>query len=1234
MSNLPALYEPPSLRVVACPHPFREEQIKLDLAPGLSLWDILLQVQSDIIRYPAHVWVDDDYIPREEWETTWPAPGSQISIRVLPQGPVGRMIAQVFIAIAAIAAAILIPPLGVTMGWWTAAQMGTWGALAGGIAGITISLLGNLALNMLFPPTRAPIRQAQLTGTGTQLGAGSIEDSPTYSLSGGSNQPNKFGPIPKILGRHKMFPLYGAETYTEIAGDQQYLRLFFVWGISRIGTPAIQIENLKIGDTPLENFTGVQIEHRNLRWKNVLTGAYVDYGNEPLTLYSKDIHEEVLSISLEQWIPQMRTTREGATYASVDITWPNGLYANEETTGNKLWLACDIVVELRRSESGQPFIRIISLDPETYQQWIDTGLGWAPGENIPSGWSAVYIISTLLGKMVGTYILTTNSIIVSLRAAAATSSAVRQNLQFLLPNNIDSFDIQVTRYSPSDTSFTSSQSYWTALRSINASNVWLSPVPCAITVLRIKASNQLSGTVDKFSGIVSGIIPDWDIDSQTWITRITQNPASHYREMLQGSHNMDPYQDSEIDLVKIRYFHEYCEEQGWKYNKIIDYDVDLEEILSEILASGRAALDWSDSRRSLIIDEPQEFSIGPAFTPRNTKDFSSQITYPEEIHCWRCSFKNELADWTDDERLILLDGYALLNSQGQKVDAWGNPAPDLPLANIYQSLPLLGITHPDLIFRHARYHGAQMAMRFEKHQFQAYLDQLVARRGDRVKFSHDVILAGLAWARVKSLVPEMINEVETGYLAGVILDAPCPMAAGQNYAVRFRLPDNSTLLRTVETVNGKTATLTFLVPIPPEFAWPGIGDLAMFGESGKEAIDLMIYAVRPDSSLGAKLTLVEYNENIYNADQGVIPPHDPQITIPPEWWTPIVGGVRSDGSVLFQEADGSWQNRILIDLAIPGGLDPNIIGIEAQYWRQGSSATPITLPMIPLGDWEISLRPVEDGITYEFRLRYVKMNGLRGPWSIIVSHTVVGKTAPPANVSGLNVAQIRQTVTVSWNAVADRDLANYEVRYGTVGCAWEDATVANGQYSGTTFTTTIIPPGTWDILLKAIDTSGNYSQTPARKTYQVRQFYTVLSDEHHWSLWNGTLTNLVRNPRTGNLNPADQAPASANNFDLFNQYVVQPYSEMSYETQEIDLGEDEVARAWARTYANLGPGESGTVNPQLYFDYRLAGGSYGGWVPWSVDYFNGRYCKFKVIITAAEGILRLTDFETIVDQDN
>ncbi len=52
-----------------------------------------------------------------------------------------------------------------------------------------------------------------------------------------------------VLGRHRVFPPYAAQPYTEIDGDDQYWRAMFL-----IGYGPVELEELKIGETPIEDF--------------------------------------------------------------------------------------------------------------------------------------------------------------------------------------------------------------------------------------------------------------------------------------------------------------------------------------------------------------------------------------------------------------------------------------------------------------------------------------------------------------------------------------------------------------------------------------------------------------------------------------------------------------------------------------------------------------------------------------------------------------------------------------------------------------------------------------------------------------------------------------------------------------------------------------------------------------------------------------------------------------------
>ncbi len=1430
MQTLPAKTD--QLRVTACPHPFKLANQDFSFAPSISVAQVLREIQPDpLLRRRAHIWVNDAYVTPEKWESTYPAAGSEIDIRVVPSGGEGRLIGTIFIAIAAIAAAVLIPGLGV---FAAGGALAGWGGVFGGLAAIAIGVVGNMALNALFPPVQPggagtlSVLSAMPGLTGTDYG----QSSPTLSITGAQNKANTWGPVPFILGKFRVAPFYGAKPYTESAGGEQYIRLIFIWGFA-----PLQLEDPRILDTGLENYPGLEVEHRNLtlllsdQTINIditaktltrtegswlvdgikagstlslggcttpandgdymaaavtdlvftwLTGpattsevgngdqtASITFGDEPLTLYTQSIQETALAIELEQNEENISTSDTDADELSIDVACNSLMGVNPD--GSSYAMTVNFMVTYR--ETG------------TSGAWLT-----------PSGTDAA-------GAAASAIAMTGN-----------TKSQVRGNLRWKVPAR-GQYDIKVKRTTAPDSIWTSSVSYWVALRTITNEDPIDFPHPLAMTAMRIKASGRLNGTVDEFKGTITSICPDWDAGTSTWITRATQNPASLYRLVLQGLQNQKPLPDSRIDLANLQYWHAYCATQGWKHNKYIDYNCTVEELIKEIAAASRAAYTRIDSKVGVIIDEPQTFTTGPAFTPRNVvKDsFKSNATIMDRPHAFRCPFINEAMQYQQDERIVPSDGYLI---DGK--DAWGvtkvvgdpfSATQNYAEATIFEQLDLPGVTDPELIFRHARYHDAVARLRgFEAPQFGTDIEWLVATRGDRIKFAQDVMLAGLSWGRVKALVLEVIgyegvsdyppaqsdtyvkatskygvsywpyfatdpaksltgasldnswlsaagstaqqclhidlgigktiidihyenyhnngnvtsvvggaknfilmgsndpaafadtawandtgwveiasgvfdihvalnqadpkvhsvtgageyryyrlkladnwghlsylglrrielqeagDPIYSGALAGVTTDELLPMEAGKSYVLRFRLVDNTSLLCPINTVAGEPKAATFTTPIDGGDDWPAVGDLFLFGETDLEALDLLIKSIQPDSNQGATVMAVPYDENIYLADVGTIPDHDPKISTPPAWSAPLIGDIRSDGSALYPIPGGGWQSRVLVTLTRPSGLDSLINGVEGQYWVTGSDEAPINIPVALLDSGEVSILPVTDGQSYDFRLRYVKKDGTRGPWTVTQTHVVEGKTAPPEDVTGFSVYQVQNVVNFSWTENPDRDIAGYELRYGAVGIAWADALLITTTTLTTSFATPMLPAGTMDYLIKAIDTSGNYSATETRKSFKVMNFYEILLDDAYAPIWPGTLTNYNRNPLTGELNPKSQDLATGDNQDVFDSYVLNPEVTSEYEVPEIDMGADIAVRAWARIYSQLGPGEGGVNAPKLYFDYKPEGGAYAGWAEWTIGSVVGRYFKFKVVNDNTAGLVKLTDFQPILDK--
>ena len=106
------------------------------------------------------------------------------------------------------------------------------------------------------------------------------------------------------------------------------------------------------------------------------------------------------------------------------------------------------------------------------------------------------------------------------------------------------------------------------------------------------------------------------------------------------------------------------------------------------------------------------------------------------------------------------------------------------------------------------------------------------------------------------------------------------------------------------------------------------------------------------------------------------------------------------------------------------------------------------------------------------RIRAINSIGVRGAWSQGTVQ-VVGKTAPPSDVPWLRLDGERLT----WGPVTDIDLAGYRVRWQPGGSrSWSDALeLHTGLLAVSPWDLVTIPYGAGQILIKAVDTTGNES---------------------------------------------------------------------------------------------------------------------------------------------------------------
>jgi hypothetical protein len=552
-------------------------------------------------------------------------------------------------------------------------------ALATAAIGAAITFGGQYLLQTLFP-----VAEPQL-----DVSDDSQARTPTYSIGGGRNRATQYGSIPVVLGRHRVNPIYAATPFTEIIGDDQYLRLLFLWGYG-----PLEVTDLRIGETPISRFEGVEIQ---------TVGTY-DEEDAPLTLFPREAFEEPLSINMDPNIGYVRRTADDVDEISVDVTAPNGLFAVRKTSGTFYLWTVDWTMRYRKvgdaTWTSLPFVRMQSLEQKVLRK--------------------------------------------SARAKVPTGQ----------------YDVEVKRITinyAGGQDQVSEQLVWTALRAFRNSNPIQMTKPVTVTAIRIRASEQLNGTIDTLNGIVRSRQRAWN--GTSWEVDFTSNPAALYRAVLQHQGNARPVPTARIDLATLQRWHDYCTAKGWGFNQVRENTSSVWDTLRDICAAGRAVPVMRDGLFSVMWDE-ENLPVQQVFSARDVWGFSGEMVYRNLPHALRVRFINQSKNYTQDERIVYNDGYNAGN------------------ATLFESVEFPGVTDTRDIYKHARYHLAQAKLRPAIYSFKTGFEHIVCSRGDRVLVQHDSILWGQVATRIRSADDD--NPDAPGYG----LCAPGP--AERRHACRMR----------------------------------------------------------------------------------------------------------------------------------------------------------------------------------------------------------------------------------------------------------------------------------------------------------------------------------------------------------------------------------------------------------------------------------------------------------------
>ncbi len=438
------------IEFVGVTHPLRTGVETIYMPEGATLLEMLRIAQPDpALLIDACVFIDDYEIPRENWHLVRPKVGHLVTARIIPYlrgggGDGGKSPLRVLLTIAVIGAAFFLgPSLGLALGLPEAAVIfGQTVNVASIVGGAIISFAGNLLINAI-----APIRAPSLP----TLSGSDPRESPSLFLTGSSNNPRPFEAVPQVLGFFRFRPPLGAQTFTEVVGDTNHLRMLLVPGYGRL-----DLSDWEIDETPIDDFQDVELE--------VLEGVAADPN---LTLYGNQVDQQEFAIKLLQADGfTQRTSALDGDELSVDITFPQGLVTFNDQ-GKRTNKTVVLQIQFRK-------------------------VGDVPWLNLPSDTITTLNSSAISGANV--------------TFSAARTVAIRHGFRWKTGERAQ-WEIRVQR-TTSDTSDTRIFDivFWATLRTFTLDDPVSFRVPLAKAALNIRSTDQLNGVVGSLSVLAKSYV--------------------------------------------------------------------------------------------------------------------------------------------------------------------------------------------------------------------------------------------------------------------------------------------------------------------------------------------------------------------------------------------------------------------------------------------------------------------------------------------------------------------------------------------------------------------------------------------------------------------------------------------------------------------------------------------------------------------------------------------------------
>lgn len=355
-------------------------------------------------------------------------------------------------------------------------------------------------------------------------------------------------------------------------------------------------------------------------------------------------------------------------------------------------------------------------------------------------------------------------------------------------------------------------------------------------------------------------------------------------------------------------------------------------------------------------------------------------------------------------------------------------------------------------------------------QYKASYDHVRCRPGDIITVA-DPTIAGIRLAgRVKARTVNLASHT-------IVLDSEVQLYGGDS--ITLVAADGTLQTRTL--INEASSTDT--VETSSKFTFtPRVGTMFLIGSGTVQPRKWRVLTVREEEPNIYEITGIEYNDEKFGVVEQDLFFTDSNFSVIPS------GKPRPPTDAQFVEtlyrANNTVRSRLTLSWKpptnpeAPDTLDPRVSAYFVQH--RGPSGGSFN----PLGRFEgagVDLDNAEVG-TNTFRVYSETANGVRSTTPLEITIQAVGKSAPPADVTGLVASPELQSVLLVWNAVSDIDLIGYDVREGPT---WQNSVPVSTRMKGTQIVIPLNDTLPHTFLVRALDDTGNYSVNTASVVAQV-----------------------------------------------------------------------------------------------------------------------------------------------------